>query len=102
LRSALGANVGEAAFNVSLEVDNGTGFKSVADLGTVTTGKTLARPTEGTLVNGNDAAYRVSFDTGPIDLDIPVGATLRARWISGDRSRNVAYRVESRQFHVVE
>jgi hypothetical protein len=83
--------LGEAAFHVSLEVDHATGFISVADLGTVTTGKTLARPTVGTLVNGNDAAYRVSFDSGPIDLDIPVRATLRPRWISGDRSRSVVF-----------
>jgi hypothetical protein len=77
-------NPGEAAFHVLLEADAGSGFQTIADLGTVTTGPTLARPANGRDSNGNDPAYRLSYDSGPIQLaePVPVGATLRARWIS--------------------
>jgi hypothetical protein len=96
LRSGLGANAGEAAFQVVLEVDSGNGFQQVADLREFSTGKTLARPANGSLVDGNHPAYRRSFDTGPIDVgDIPAGATLRTRWIGTAGSRNVVFGLDN-------
>jgi hypothetical protein len=77
-----GAGPGEAAFRVILEADTGSGFSRVADLGNVTTEATLNRPAAGNLVNGNDPAYRLSYDSGPRDVDVPQGATLRVRWMS--------------------
>jgi hypothetical protein len=77
-------NEGEAAFHVLLEADSGNGFQTIADLATVTTGPTLTRLAGSGAVDGNDPAYRHSYDSGPIQLaePVPVGATLRARWIS--------------------
>jgi hypothetical protein len=72
---------------VVLEADSGGGFAQVADLGTVTTGTTLSRPASGNLVNGNDPAYRVSYDSGPLDVNVPQGATLRVRWMSTEASQ---------------
>jgi hypothetical protein len=96
LRSGLGANPGEAAFHVVLEADSGNGFQQVADLGEFSTGKTLARPASGSRVDGNDPAYRRSFDTGPIDVGaVPAGATLRTRWISTAGSRNVVFGLDN-------
>jgi hypothetical protein len=96
LRSRLGANPGEAAFHVVLEADSGNGFQQVADLGEFSTGKTLARPTTGDLVDGNDSAYRRSFDTGPVDVGaVPAGATLRTRWIGTAGSRNVVFGLDN-------
>jgi hypothetical protein len=80
----VGNDMGEAAFHVVLEADSGNGFSQVADLGTVTTGSTLARPATGSVVNGNDPAYRVTYDSGPLDVDVPQDATLRVRWVSTD------------------
>jgi hypothetical protein len=91
LRSGLGANPGEAAFHVVLEADSGNGFQQVADLGEFSTGKTLVGPATGSQVDGNDLAYRRSFDSGPVDLDVPAGATLRTRWIGTESSRNVVF-----------
>jgi hypothetical protein len=79
--------VGEAAFHVVLEADTGDGFSQVADLGVVTTGATLSRPTTSSLVNGNDVAYRIAYDSGPLDVDVQQNATLRVRWISTDVSQ---------------
>jgi hypothetical protein len=76
----------EPAFDVVLEADTGSGFQRLVDLGTVTTGA-LNPPPTGVLVNGNDPAYRKSYDSGPLDLDIPMNATLRVRWISQAESR---------------
>jgi hypothetical protein len=96
LRRGLGANLGEAAFHVVLEADSGNGFQQVADLGEFSTGKTLARPATGNLVDGNDPAYSRSFDTGPVDVgDVPAGATLRARWIGTEGSRNVVFGLDN-------
>jgi hypothetical protein len=96
LRSGLGANPGEAAFHVVLEADSGNGFQQVKDLGVFSTGPSLARPATGNLVDGNDPAYRGSFDTGPIDVGlIPAGATLRTRWISTTGSRNVVFGLDN-------
>jgi hypothetical protein len=95
VRRELGANLGEAAFDVVLEADSGSGFEQVADLGEFSTGKSLARPAAGSLVDGNGVAYRGSFDTGPIDLDVPVGATLRTRWIGTNGSRNVVFGLDN-------
>jgi hypothetical protein len=78
-----------------LEADSGNGFQQIADLGEYSTGKTLARPETGTLVDGNDPSYRRSFDTGTIDLDVPVGATFRLRWIGTDDSRNVVFGLDN-------
>jgi hypothetical protein len=82
--SSVGNGKGEAAFHVVLEADTGDGFSQVADLGTASTGPTLARPAVGNLVNGNDHAYRLVYDSGPRDVDVPQDATLRVRWISTD------------------
>jgi hypothetical protein len=82
--SSVGNGKGEAAFHVVLEADAGGGFTPVADLGTVTTGPTLSPPAAGQKVNGNDAAYRIAYDSGPLDVDVPKDATLRVRWISTD------------------
>jgi hypothetical protein len=97
VRRELGANLGEAAFDVVLEAGSEeNGFQLVADLGEFTTGKTLARPANGNLVDGNDPAYRHSFDTGPIDVgSIPAGATLRTRWIGTANSRNVVFGLDN-------
>ncbi len=72
---------GEAAFNVILEADTGKGFEKVADLGRATTGEKLVFPEIGSGLNGNDPANRGSFDTGPLNLSIPEGATLRVRFV---------------------
>jgi hypothetical protein len=81
------SSVGEAAFHVVLEADTGDGFSQVADLGIVTTGATLSRPTTSSLVNGNDVAYRITYDSGPLDVDVQQNATLRVRWISTDAAQ---------------
>ncbi len=95
LRSELGANLGEAAFGVVLEADSGSGFQQVADLGEFSTGKTLVRPATGTQVDGNDPAYRDSFDSQSVDLDVPAGATLRIRWKSTESSKNVVFGLDN-------
>ena len=96
MRSGLGTNLGEATFHVVLEADSGNGFQQVADLGEFGTGKTLARRSTGSRVDGNDPAYRRSFDTGPIDVGlIPAGATLRTRWIGTEGSRNVVFGLDN-------
>jgi hypothetical protein len=77
-------NNAEAAFEILLEADTGSGFVEVADLGTVTTGPTLARPTTGSLVNGNDPAYRLPWKSGLVNVDVPENATLRVRWLATD------------------
>jgi hypothetical protein len=86
----------EAAFQVLLEADTGEGFQPVADLGTVTTGP-LERSSTGRLVDGNDSAYRTSFDSGPVAVDVPVGATLRMRWKGTEaaRSRSVTFGLDN-------
>ena len=74
-------NPGEAAFNVALDLDTGNGFQQIMDLGKVTTGATLVPPTsEEEFVNGNDPAYRTSFNSGLLNLDLPEGSLLRVRW----------------------
>ena len=86
---------GEAAFNVSVDIDNGDGtsdmskilggdFTRLLDLGTVTTGADLPKP-EGDYVDGNNPAHRVSFASDIIHADIPAGSRLRFRWeITGE------------------
>jgi hypothetical protein len=56
----------------------------------VTTRATLTRPASGNLVNGSDPAYRVSYDSGPLDVNVPPGATLRVRWMSTEASQRTA------------
>lgn len=70
---------GEAAFDVALDLDTGNGFEPLLDLGRVTTGATLV-PAMGDFVDGNDDAYRVSFDSRQRNLAIPDGAQLRISW----------------------
>jgi hypothetical protein len=70
-----------------LEADSGNGFSQVGDLGIVSTGATLAQPATGNLVNGNDPGHRISYDSGPFDIDVPQGATLRIRWIGTETAR---------------
>ncbi len=70
---------GEAAFNVTVEIDSGDGFTSLADFGTVTTGPTLQHVFEG-IVDGNDDANRFSFDSGMVAAAIPEGSSFRVRW----------------------
>ncbi len=74
-------NPGEAAFNVALDLDTGQGFQQIMDLGKVTTGATLVPPTED-FVNGNDDAYRTSFDSGLLNAHLPEGSKLRVRWMA--------------------
>ncbi len=78
---SLAATPGEAAFNVILEADTGKGFEKVADLGRATTGEKLVFPEIGSGLNGNDPANRGSFDSGPLNVSIPEGATLRLRFV---------------------
>ena len=81
---------GEAAFNVSVEIDSGDGtsdlskilggeFKELVNLGIVTTGAELQRP-DGDYLDGNDPAHRVSFTSDSLHADIPAGSRLRFRW----------------------
>ena len=72
-------NPGEAAFNVVMDLDTGEGFQQIMDLGNFSTRETLEPPRED-FVNGNDDAYRASFDTGAINLQLPEGSQLRVRW----------------------
>ena len=83
----------EAEFQVILEADTGDGFEQVADLGEFSTGPTLQRTSNPG--NGNDPAYRASQDTGPINVDIPVGATLRTRWIGTSNSQSVVFGLDN-------
>ena len=74
-------NPGEAAFDVSIDIDQGDGFVQLLDLGRVTTGPTLQKPlTSPAYLDGNDPAYRVTFDSGLRPASIPVGSQLRVRW----------------------
>ena len=70
---------GEAAFNVSLEVDSGEGFSVLHDFGTVTTGATLSPPEED-YQDGNLDSNSQSFDSGVQLAEIPAGSALRFRW----------------------
>ena len=70
---------GEAAFNVTVDLDTGDGFAQLIDLGTVTTGPTLQPVFEG-IVDGNADANRISFDSGVVSASIPEGSQLRVRW----------------------
>ncbi|MCA9213508.1 MAG: hypothetical protein KDB27_10610, partial [Planctomycetales bacterium] len=76
--SSLAASPGEAAFDVTIEIDSGNGFEPLLDLGHVSTGE-LQKP-DGDYLNGNDAANRVAFDSGVLSAAIPAGAQLRFRW----------------------
>lgn len=79
---------GEAKFNVSIEIDSGeesdfssiTGgsFTELLNLGTVTTGADLPRPSG--FLDGNDPEHRVSFASEVLHADIPAGSRLRFRW----------------------
>ena len=70
---------GEAAFKLTVDIDTGDGFTSLADLGTVTTGSTLQPVFEG-IVDGNLDANRIMFDSGIVSADIPENSKLRFRW----------------------
>jgi len=73
------SSLGEAAFDVTVELDDGDGFAQLADLGRVTTGPNLFPPAQDRL-DGNSDANRVSFDSGVVNADIPEGSQLRVRW----------------------
>ena len=70
---------GEAAFDVTIDIDRGNGFQSLADLGKVTTGETLRLP-DDELLDGNSDANRMSHDSGMFVGSIPQDAELRVRW----------------------
>ena len=70
---------GEAAFNVTVDVNTGSGFEELLDLGKLTTGTILQVP-EGDILDGNDAANRLAYDSGMLPVAIPSGASLRLRW----------------------
>lgn len=76
-------DVGEAAFEVSLEVDHGSGFELLSDLGTVTTGRVLQRP-NGDYIDGNLDGNRTTHNSGRIEQAIPEGARIRLRWKAGE------------------
>ena len=71
--------LGEAAFDVTVEMDSGDGFELLTDLGRVTTGANLFPPAADRL-DGNADVNRVSFDSGRIDAAIPADTQLRIRW----------------------
>jgi hypothetical protein len=70
---------GEAAFQVTVDIDTGDGFMPLVDFGTVTTGPTLQPIVDGFL-DGNAEANRISFDSGVVNAAIPAGSNLRVRW----------------------
>ena len=81
---------GEAAFDVTVEIDSGDGtsdmskivggdFAELVNLGVITTGADLPLP-DGDFLDGNDLAHRVSFTSDIIHADIPAGSRLRFRW----------------------
>ena len=72
-----GANApGEAAFDISFDVELDGFFQEAAsfgDSGTITTGLTLS---PGPL-DGNASENRTSFDSGVVEVELPVGSTVR-------------------------
>ena len=76
---ALADDPGEAAFNVTVEVDSGDGFAPLFDFGTITTGAVLQLP-DGDYIDGNVDPNHVSFDSGIQPAAVSVGSTLRVRW----------------------
>jgi hypothetical protein len=71
--------LGEAPFDVTVEMDSGDGFELLTDLGRVTTGANLFPPV-GDQLDGNADKNRVSFDSGRINAAIPADSNLRIRW----------------------
>ena len=72
-------SLGEAAFDVTLDVNTGDGFVPLVELGRVTTGATLFPP-PGDHLDGNAASNRVTFDSGLRNAAIPADSQLRIRW----------------------
>jgi hypothetical protein len=70
--------IGEAAFDVMVDLDAGNGFEPFLYFDIVSTGE-LQKP-EGEFINGNEAANRVHFNSGILLESIPAGAQLRFRW----------------------
>jgi hypothetical protein len=70
--------VGEAAFDVMVDLDAGNGFEPFLYFDIVSTGE-LQKP-EGEFINGNEAANRVHFNSGILLEAIPADAQLRFRW----------------------
>ena len=70
---------GEAAFQVTVEIDSGNGFTPLVDLGAVTTGPSLQWVRDG-IVDGNAAANRIAFDSGLIPAAIPMDSKLSLSW----------------------
>ena len=70
---------GEAAFDLTVDINTGDGFTQLIDLGTVTTGPGLL-PAARDFLDGNVDPNRVSFDSDVLSAPIPAGSTLRVRW----------------------
>jgi hypothetical protein len=79
---------GEAAFDLTLDLNMGDGFVQMMDLGTVTTGPTLLPSAAGDFINGNATNNRMSFDSGLRDVDIPEGSQVRIRWAANEDAEN--------------
>ena len=91
----------DAKFQVILEADSGAGFEEIADLGTFATGR-LEFPEVGDFfTDGNDDVFRSSHDTGLVAVNVPVGATMRTRWIGSSVARGVVFGLDdvSLQFY---
>ena len=74
----------------------GMGFEQIIELGRVSTSANLLPPTEG-FVNGNDDAYRTSFDSGRLNVDLPEGSQIRMRWRADLEAENPWMGVRFRQ-----
>jgi hypothetical protein len=72
-------SLGEAAFDVILDLDTGDGFAPLVELGRVTTGANLF-PAAGDYLDGNASVNRVSFDSGLLSAAILADSQLRIRW----------------------
>jgi hypothetical protein len=71
--------LGEAAFDVTVDLNSGDGFAPLVDLVRVTTGPGIFPPA-GEYLDGNVQANRVSFDSGWVEAQIPADSQLRIRW----------------------
>jgi hypothetical protein len=83
--SRLVTESGEAAFDVKVEIDAGSGYESLVDLGRQSTGRVLLLPeARDAMINGNDAANRTTVDLVAPDVAIPAGAKMRIRFITAE------------------
>lgn len=70
---------GEAAFDVTVEVDSGEGFSALRSFEAIT-GGTITRPEDGGVMDGNSGDGRSRFSSGSQITSLPAGSTLRIRW----------------------